>query len=450
MTTHAEPRRPGDPPTLVSARRPFPPRRLALLGGTTTVGDVGLALRLLVRRGALQDGPAIAAYESAFAARLGMRHAISLSSGRVGLYGLLEALGIGAGDEVLLSVPSHIVVPNAVRYVGAEPVYVDCRPGDWNLDLEAAEARITPRTRALVLQHTFGVPADVVAARALSERRGLVLIEDCVHALGTTLHGRPVGTFGRAAFFSTEETKTISSTMGGVVVTDDDDLADALRAFQRRCAWPSEGLITAYLIKFVVYWLLTEAHVHHVARSVYELLGRRHPLPTPTTPEELRGERPPGYLKRLSNAQAALALQQLLRLDQNLRHRAAISELYRQALQEDGHRTVDVAEGAEVAFVRYPVWVEDRQEATRRAESLTVMGHWFTSVLEEADDPRAVGYVPGSCPHAEAAATHLVNLPNHPRVRGDDARRILDAIRDLVPKVEGASPAGAGRSAGGL
>ncbi len=120
---------------------------------------------------------------------------------------------------MLLQVPTHIVVSNAIRRTGAHPVYVDCRAGDWNLDLEDVERRVTPRTRALVLQHTFGIPADPDAAVRFAERHGLALIEDGVHALGATWHGQPVGSFGRAAFFSTEETKMISTTMGGMVVT---------------------------------------------------------------------------------------------------------------------------------------------------------------------------------------------------------------------------------------
>src|SRR5207248_6324325 len=109
---------------------------------------------------------------------------------------------------------------NAIRYTGAKPVYVDCQLNTYNMDLKEAEQRITSRTRALVLQHTFGIPVDLDAALDLTRRYKLDLIEDCVHALGATYDGRQVGSFGRAAFFSTEETKTISTTMGGMAVTD--------------------------------------------------------------------------------------------------------------------------------------------------------------------------------------------------------------------------------------
>src|SRR5207245_9199829 len=137
------------------------PRCLALLGGTTRWSDCVEALRYLLTPAQLVQGAKIKEYEDAFARTVGVKYAISFSSARVGLYGLLRALGVGEGAEVLLSVPTHIVVANAIRYTGARPVYADCRLEDYNIDLGDAERRITPRSRVLLLQHTFGIPVDM-------------------------------------------------------------------------------------------------------------------------------------------------------------------------------------------------------------------------------------------------------------------------------------------------
>src|SRR5436190_21336734 len=293
-------------------------RRLALLGGTTQWSDCAEALRYLSRPAQLVQGAKIEEYEQAFARTVGVKHAISFNGARVGLYGLLRALGVGEGAEVLLSVPTHIVVANAIRYTGARPVYVDCRLEDYNIDLGDAERRITPRSRVLLLQHTFGVPVEMDTALAFARRHNLVVIEDCVHALGARYDGRQVGTFGHAAIFSTEETKTISTVSGGMVVTNDPDLASAVRAFQTACSWPRMRLAARYLLKFVVYYILTEPRVHRFARVAYEGMGRRNPLPVPTTLEERRGQRPRYYEQRLSNGQAAIGLCQLSNLERNL------------------------------------------------------------------------------------------------------------------------------------
>jgi dTDP-4-amino-4,6-dideoxygalactose transaminase len=392
-------------------------------------------LRYLTSPRSLVRGPAIAEYELAFARQLGVGYAYSFSAGRVGLYGLLRVLGVGPGDEVLLQVPTHIVVANAIRYVGARPIYVDCLPDTYNIDLDQAKQRITPRTKALVLQHTFGMPVDVDAALALAQQHGLKVIEDCVHALGATYRGRQVGTFGHAAFFSTEETKTISTTMGGMVVTDDSEVAAGIERFQASCAWPSVSLTARYVLKLLLYYLLIEPHVHWYTRAIYELVGQRHPLPRPTSDEELRGLRPPKYEQRLSNAQAALGLRQLRRLETNLAHRRAVAEAYAGLLAELGFQLPRVSAEAEPAFVRYPVWVQDRDAARRVVAPHAVVGTWFTSVLEEAVSPAHGQYEAGSCPRAEEAVRHLINLPTHPRVSVGDVKAITAALETLASRL---------------
>ena len=412
------------------ADRGFGRRRIALLGGTTTWDDLAAAGRQLVRPGALTDGPSIEQFEHAFAREIGVAHACSFATGRVGFFAILQALGIGEGDEVILQVPTHIVVANAVRYTGARPVFVDCTLDNYTMDLGHAERSITARTKAIVLQHTFGIPADVGGALELARRHGLELIEDCVHSLGATFAGRPLGGFGRAAFFSTEETKTISTTMGGMVVTDDAQLASRIRRFHESCARPARSLVARYVLKLAVYQLLTQPHAHRYARDVYELLGRRNPLPQATDEHERRGLAACSYARRLGNAQAELGLRQLRRLHLNLSHREAVVARYRSLLAEHGFEAPRVPAGATAAFVRYPVWVRDRAAAARRVAPFAVLGTWFTSVLEEAESPVYGGYVAGTCPNAENAARHLVNLPTHLRVGARDADAIVAALVD--------------------
>jgi dTDP-4-amino-4,6-dideoxygalactose transaminase len=398
--------------------------------------------RCLASPRSLAEGPAVAAFERSFADRIGSPNAVSFAAGRVGLYGILRCLGIGAGDDVLVPVPTHIVVANAVRYTGARPVYVDCDLASYNIDLDLARRRVTPRTSALLVQHTFGIPVDMAQAQALAERTGLHLIEDCVHALGATYGGRRAGTFGRAAFFSTEETKTISTTMGGIVTTGDDALAGRLREFQRACRVPSAGQAARQLVKLVVYHALTEPHAHVLARAAYEASGRHHPLPRPIDATEARGERPADFTRRLSNGQAAVGLTQLAGLDANLTHRRAIAGRYQALLAPHGFRLPQPPPGAGPAFVRYPVWVDDRAAVQRELARRVVPGTWFTSVLEEAVDPRCAGYVPGSCPRAEEASRHLLNLPTHRRVSEADAEEIARLVISARRQ-----RAGAGRAA---
>lgn len=407
-------------------------RRIALLGGTTQASDLKVALRYFATPGQFVQGPEIRAYEDAFARKIGVRYAFSFSSGRVGLYGLLRLMGVGDGDDVLLQVPTHIVVANAIRYAGARPVYVDCRLEDYNMDLDEAAKKITSRTRVMLLQHTFGIPTDMEKALYLAKQHKLTIIEDCVHALGARYNGRQVGGFGRAAFFSTEETKTISTTMGGMVVTDDPELAEQLRLFQASCPLPSYWKTAKFVLKLMLYHLLMEPHLHRYSRSFYEMIGRRHPLPRPTTDEELRGQRPSIYEERLSNVQAALGLLQLERLEENLNHRNKIASLYEKGLIEMGYNGPRSPESAEPSYVRYPVWVRDKEAAVNTLAGRIVVGTWFTSVLEEALSPEYGEYESGSCPRAEEVARHLINLPTHARVAEGDAEALVAELQGMI------------------
>ena len=265
-------------------------------------------------------------------------------------------------------------------------------------------------------------------ALSLANRYGLTLIEDCVHALGARYDGKLVGSFGKAAFFSTEETKTISTTMGGMVVTDDADLAMKMRNFQESCPWPSKWLIVRYVLKLLIYHVLTQPNLHRYMRSLYEMCGRRHPLPRPTSNEEELGLRPKIYEQRLSNVQAVLGLRQLHRLESNLSHRRFTANLYVEHLSKLGFRVPKVPAKAEPAYVRFPLWVEDRMAVVRDTASCVVMGLWFRSVLQEAISPEHGSYQAGSCPQAESAAEHLVNLPTHLRVQERDAMMIVSAV----------------------
>jgi len=147
---------------------------------------------------------------------------------------------------------------------------------------------------------------------------------------------------------------------------------------------------------------------------------------------ERRGQRPPDYKQRLSNGQAALGLCQLGNLDQNLGHRELVAKTYRAYLSGHGLRLPQPPARAEPSFVRYPIWVEDRPSVIRALTPRAVIGTWFTSVLEEAESLDVAGYEPGSCPHAEQAAQHLINLPTHRRVSERDTRILTTALIQAV------------------
>lgn len=184
-----------------------------------------------IRRGELSGtfGEAIPAFERAMAGYVGVAHGVAVSSGTTALHLAVAAAGIGPGDEVLVSASTNIATALAVVHNGATPVPVDSESETWNLDLDRLEAQIGPRTRAVIPVHLYGHPVDMDRLMALARRHDLVVIEDCAESHGATCRGRMTGSFGAMSCFSFYANKLITTGEGGMVLTDDAQLAERLR-----------------------------------------------------------------------------------------------------------------------------------------------------------------------------------------------------------------------------
>ena len=186
------------------------------------------AVLRVLESGVLAQGPAVEAFETAFAERLGVRHAVAVGSGSAALLVALLAHGVGEGDEVITTPFSFIASANAVLFAGARPRFVDVREDDFNIDPELIERMVTPRTKAIIPVHLYGNPCRMDNIEAIARRHGLAIVEDGCQAHGASIEGRPVGTFGTACF-SFYPTKNMTTGEGGMVTTDDADVAAQAR-----------------------------------------------------------------------------------------------------------------------------------------------------------------------------------------------------------------------------
>ena len=195
----------------------------------------------VLRGSRLSLGPRMQAFERTVAACAGARHGVAVSSGTAGLHLCVRALQIRPGDEVIVPSFTFIAAANAIRYEGASPVFVDVDAETLNLDPERVEAALTPRTRALMVVHTFGRPAEMAALVSIARRHDLRMIEDACEAIGATYHGRRLGSFGDAAVFGFYPNKQITTGEGGVIVTDNDDFAREMRALRNHGRYDTDA-----------------------------------------------------------------------------------------------------------------------------------------------------------------------------------------------------------------
>ncbi len=199
------------------------------------IGDAEIeaAVRVL-RSGMVIQGPEVAAFEQEFAEFVGGRHCVAVNSGTSALHLALMAMGIGPGDEVIVPSFSFAATANAVRLVGAEPVFADIEAGSFCLDPDAVAAAISSRTVAIMPVHLYGHPAAMDRLMPLAERHGLAVVEDAAQAHGASLNGQPVGAFGTTGCFSFYPTKNIHTLEGGMITTGDAQLARTLRLLRNQ------------------------------------------------------------------------------------------------------------------------------------------------------------------------------------------------------------------------
>jgi len=189
------------------------------------------------------EGPFVKRFEEEFAARAGRKHGIAVTNGTAAIDAAVEALGIGPGDEVIL--PTFTIISCVMQIVrsGATPVLVDSDPLTWNMDVSQIEAKITPRTKAIMVVHIYGLPVDMDPVLELCQRYGLKLIEDAAEMIGQTYRGKPCGSFGDISTVSFYPNKHITTGEGGMILTDDDDLAEQCRELRNLCFKPGKRFV---------------------------------------------------------------------------------------------------------------------------------------------------------------------------------------------------------------
>ena len=367
------------------------------------------AVTRVLRSGQFVGGPEVDAFEAAVAERLDVPHAVGVNSGTDALRIALEAAGIGPGDEVVTTPFSFIATAEAIARVGATPRFADVDPDTLNLDPTSVAARLTPRTRALLPVHLFGLPADMAALRDLAVAHDLFVLEDAAQAFGAhyparcarcdggprcsagsrdALAGRAVGALGHAAAFSFYPTKTLGAYGdAGMITTHDDAVADAARRLRVHGSTPTE-------------------------KYRHEALGHN---------------------SRLDALQAAILRTKLAWVDDDRDARRRVAERYRAAF--DGADDVTLPpHRPEHAYHQYTIRVPaGRRDAVAAALAAADLASARFYPIPLPDQPALAPYVVDATPPVAAeAATRVLSLPIHPRLGDDDVDRVARTVRTAL------------------
>lgn len=401
------------------------------LSPNTQNDDVWQAAKTLVKPWQWKEGTALAEVKSWFKKYFDFKDVFLFNSGRSALYTILQSFGIGETDEVLIQAFTCVAVPDPVIWAGAVPIYVDVDE-TLNIDPTLLENYITKKTRAIIVQHTFGIPAKMEMIKKIAQKYNLVLIEDCAHALGAKINEKPVGTFGDAAILSFGRDKVISSVFGGMAVINSRFNPPAggpnskLREFQKKLPYPSYFWIFQQLLHPILFSLILPLYNIYIGKIILFILQKLSLLSKPIYMEEVSGGKPSVFPNRFPNALACLLLMQLSKLEKYNRRRKQIADYYYKALT--GKTDIKLPPKVDGAiYLRFNILSQKSEDLLASAkENKIILGNWYRNIIDPAQvELTKVYYKQGSCSEAEKAASLSVNLPTYPRLEQSDLKNLV-------------------------
>ncbi len=342
------------------------------------------------------EGPFIKEFEQKFAARVGRKHGIAVTNGTAALDAAVDALGLGKGDEVIMPTFTIISCITQIVRCGAIPVLVDSDPLTWNMDVTQIEAKITSRTKAIMVVHIYGLPVDMVPVLDIAQRYGLKIIEDAAEMHGQTYRGKPCGSFGDISTFSFYPNKHITTGEGGMIVTDNDELAETCRSLRNLCFQPQK-------------------------RFVHERLG---------------------WNLRMTNMQAALGLAQLEQLDKFVDRKREMGERYTALLHGLPGVQLPLAhtDYADNIYWIYGLILDDAigfdaEEAMKRLASKGIGSRPFFYPMHKQPVLKRMGLFDGEhYPVAERLALQGFYIPSGLALTGEQMERVVEQVIETLAK----------------
>jgi perosamine synthetase len=400
---------------------------------SATKRDISLALGYLLfpwKWGQIVAGEYEARVRRVLRKLFSVSHAYTFDSGRSALEIALRSLNIKEGDEVILQAYTCVVVTNAIQWTGAKPVYVDVRE-DFTMNVEELQKNITSRTKAIIVQHTFGIPSDIDAICVFAKAKGIPVIEDCAHVLGGEYQGKKLGTIGDIGMFSFGTDKVISSARGGALITTNDVIGESIEKIYKEISLPKKRWIIPYLWNYPLFALGKSLYRLGVGKLFLAVLKKLSISGRVIYEKEKQGIRSHFVVSRLANSLAHILSYQLEQLDDTNMHRREIAHWYEEEIATK--KVKKPKKLTQSQYVRYPLRVKNPRELHYYFKKKGILlGEWYDTVIAPSDSNLTnTGYIQGSCPVAEKLANESINLPTSRHITVIQADKISKMINSF-------------------
>lgn len=348
------------------------------------------------------------------------KQSYTLNSGRSALFLALQAAGIKKGDEVLVSAFTCVAVPNCVIWCQAVPVFVDISPTTLTMDPLSILKKINNKTKAIIVQHTFSIPAEIERIMQIAKSNNLVVIENCAHGIMTKYKGKFLGQFGDMTIFSFGRDKAISSVSGGLLSVNNNKYLNVSEKLFKSLPYPD------------VIWTLKQ-HIHilsmililplynfaKIGKLILFILQRLSLIGFPVSKVELNGGKPDDYPKKLPDSLSRLVFHQLNKLNKFNLIRIQFTNLYNKLFPDNPFFTRNLP------LLRYPLIVKNRDQILTKTKAVNILlGKWYSNVIDPSGvDLTEINYQ-SDCKTAENISGQIVNLPTYPTLTMTDFSEI--------------------------
>ncbi len=360
--------------------------------------------------------------------------ALTFFRGRVALYAMLKALGIGTGDQVATQAFTCVAVPEAIMAAGARPLYVDLTPAGFNMDAADLARKITPQTRAVIVQHTYGIPADIGPVLHVAQPAGLPLIEDCCHSLLSTYQGQTIGSFGVGSFYSFEWGKPIVAGIGGSAIVNDPDLRARVNEQYTQYRLPASANQFRLQLQYLAHRVLYRPSLYWPVRWLYHTLGALGAAESNYNPIQADAVAQDFSLKMAEPLQKRLA-SKLCQLEAQTQHSRWAASEYRTRIHSIAVSHPMLPDDGETVFARYPLIAQDKTALLAAARKANVeLAEWYSTPIHpiSSQDWPLIHYQADSCPNAETRCRQVVTLPTHPTVTKRDVDRAVRFLNAFI------------------